>query len=526
MLTRNLLLPALLAAGWAVADAQVPPVVQGVFDRLFTVNGVTRVKKPALKMTAENAKVAAYYPAKNTVILDEKAWQACRSLGRDSLAALAFIFGHELAHAFQSSIRDGRVKTNFLAYDKNFSADVRTERTADVQGVFNAWLAGYDVASAMPTILDKIYDDYGLRDRWLPGYPTIEERQKSCAEVRKQATDLLDLFEAANVLVAIGKPGLAMTSYEKVLEMYQGREVLNNLGLAACLAAQEFWVPDADKFVYPLEADWSGKLAQAASRGEQFGGGDPLLAPLRRAMLERADEAFSEAMRTDPGYLTAAINRTSVFCMMGKPAEALAFFDKNVRPAINKKKMKYSPERQMAQVAEAIALSMLPGRMADATSLLQSVAATGLPVPALYAQLNFDRLTGQTSATEQGKPDYELPEQFKKMAETLRLGGSDGMEKMAVKESDGLFLSKKKGVDSGTFVFSGPQGNLVSLLRMQNRAARSLSLLKPGERFEPTAYRNIVAARGGFIVRSERDRLAVRTDAEGRVLEMVKYILH
>lgn len=527
MSMKNLLLTLAIVAGWATTHARnaPPAAVQKLFDQLYAVNGITRIKKPALSMSRENVKVAAYYPSKNHIVLDEKAWEICRSMGRDSLAALAFIFGHELAHAFQTEIRDGRVKTNFLAYDKNFSGNVRTEKTADVQGVFNAWLAGYDVAATMPIILEKIYDSYGLKNKFLPGYPTLEERQKSCTEVQKQSENLLDLFESANYLMAIGKPGLAISSYEYILQWYQGREIWNNLGLANCLAAQEFWSPEADKFVYPLEADWAGKLAQAAARGENPEGSG-LLQPLRKAMLDRADEAFAEAMRADPSYLTAAINRVSVQNMLGKPAQALLFFDKNVRAAIGKKKMKYSPERQMAQVAEAICYAMLPGRVGEATALFQSVAATGLPVPALYAQLNFDCLTGQSNPPERNLPDYTLPENFKKTVAMLNLESISGMEKLTISEQDGLFFSKKRGMDTATFVFSTKNASLVSLLRFQSRAAKNLSLLKPGERFEPAAFPNIIPARGGFYIRADRDRVVVKTDAAGKVLEMVKYVVH
>ena len=188
--------------------------------------------------------------------------------------------------------------------------------------------------------------------------------------------------------------------------------------------------------------------------------------------------------------------------------------------------MKHSPERQMAQVAEAICYAMLPGRVGEATALLQSVAATGLPVPALYAQLNFDRLTGQSNPPEANLPDYVLPENFKKTVAMLHFESIAGAEKWTVSQQDGLFFSKKKGTSAETCVFSGQNGNLVSLLRFQNRAAKNLSLLKPGERFEPSAFPNIVPARGGFYVRSPRDRVVVKVDTEGRVLEMVKYVVH
>ncbi len=80
-------------------------VAQSVLDRLYAANGNYTFKKPKIVLSTENKKVAAFSPWKNTITLDQKMYDICRGFGRDSLAALAYIIGHELVHAYQTQIK-------------------------------------------------------------------------------------------------------------------------------------------------------------------------------------------------------------------------------------------------------------------------------------------------------------------------------------------------------------------------------------------------------------------------------------
>ena len=75
-------------------------------------------------------------------------------------------------------------------------------------------------------------------------------------------------------------------------------------------------------------------------------------------------------------------------------------------------------------------------------------------------------------------------------------------------------------------MFSNATGNLISLLRFPNRLAPDVTVLPPQEDLARSAYRNMVAAKDGFYLKSVRDNVVLKVDARGRVLEMVKYVEH
>ncbi|MBK9015481.1 MAG: hypothetical protein IPM82_16240 [Saprospiraceae bacterium] len=238
-----------------IIAAATPAVAQQILDKLYLAAGQYAIKKPGLEMTKENMKVAAYYPARNVIVLDEKTYLLCRSLGKDSSHALAFVLGHELTHAFQIEVKIAKATTNFLSYDQTYKVETQTEKTADINGVFTAFLAGYRLSGVVPKLLPKLYEAYGLTGRTLRGYPSLEERSQSAKEVLDITDKLIDLYEASSYMLAAGYYDLAATNYEYILQYYEGREVYNNLGVLYLYQAMEHYLPQTDRFVYPIEID-------------------------------------------------------------------------------------------------------------------------------------------------------------------------------------------------------------------------------------------------------------------------------
>lgn len=507
------------------AAASPQTVCQQILDRLFATNGNYKFSKPTLVLTAENRKVAAYMPARRTIYLDEKTYAICRELGRDSQSALAFIIGHELAHAYQSEVKGRRAQTNFLAYDRNYTADLRLEKVADIQGLLGAYLAGYGVLRSMPAVLEKIYEAYDLKGKNLPGYPTLAERQATTTEVLRIAEQLADLLEASNYLMAIGRQSVARTGYEYILQYYQGREIYNNLGIAYALSAQDFWDPQTDIYVYPLEADWHGKLDRAnASRGQ--GGIDPDLQPLRLAFLQKAETAFRDAAALDPNYLPA---RTSVICvlnMMQRPADALHYYDTQVKKLMGGKKKVHNQDSELAELATGIAHALLPGvfHQTEAEAIFRRLENSQYVASALYGRQNRQVLLDEIS--DDLSPEFKLPDNFRQLVSQMQLGRTDGMERTKIDAGAGIYFLRERKSDSSTFVFANEQGNLVSLLRFQNRLAAGVTILDPQEDLGSSAYRNIIVARDGFYLKSPRDKIVLKLDAKGHVLEMLRYIEH
>ncbi|MBK6929884.1 MAG: hypothetical protein IPH12_03115 [Saprospirales bacterium] len=512
---------------WQVLPGNTPQTVaQGVLDHLYATNGNYRFKKPRLTISTENNKVAAFSPWKNAIILDQKAYEICRSFGRDSLSALAYILGHELVHAYQAELKSGRLQTNFLAYNRQYSADTRLEKVADVQGLFNAWLAGYQVLNVMPQVIERIYRDYGLTGKILPGYPTLDARKTTSGEVLAIAQDLCDVFEASSYLLVIGRYSLAGAGYEYIMQYYQGAEVQNNLGIAYVLSAQEFWNPQTDFFIYPIEADWHTKLARAASRGQDQL--DPTLEPLRADFLEKAAARFRAVAGMNTGYLPARINLVCALNLMGRPAEALKYAEMNLLKHLGGRKKAKGQTPEMIELALGITYALLPGgvRKGEAEAIFKRLSGSGYPLSALYAQQNLQSLHG-ASANANVRAELPLPQVFRQQISQMELGRTSGLERVALDAGQELFFAKKNDrSDLATFVFSNRRGNLVSLLRVQTGQQPDAAIVAPGEDLPASAYRNIMPARDGFYLKSPANKAVLKVDAKGRVLELVKYVEH
>ena len=76
---------------------------QKILNDLYRAAGQYDHEIPTLEMAEGNQRVAAYFPSKNTISIDEKALEICASMGIESKNALAFLIGHELAHTLANT---------------------------------------------------------------------------------------------------------------------------------------------------------------------------------------------------------------------------------------------------------------------------------------------------------------------------------------------------------------------------------------------------------------------------------------
>ncbi len=284
----------------ALSDDQ--SLVQTILDDLYKANGNYIYTKPSILVTTDNSSAALYMKRANKIEISQKLISTCLSLNERGKDALAFVIGHELSHAYQSDFSSAT--TSFLAYDKHHHEGKHWEESADVQGAFMTYLAGYHSIDILQSLMDRIYDDFNLEDQ-LKNYPSLDERKETSKKVSKMVVDLIDVFETANYLTSIGKHELAVGCYSYIKNWYQGKEIYNNLGVANILQALNFSDENLEGYLYPLELDWKTRMDKPiVNRGDE----DEKLKQIRDYYLDQAIENLQVASKMDPLDVTADLN--------------------------------------------------------------------------------------------------------------------------------------------------------------------------------------------------------------------------
>jgi tetratricopeptide (TPR) repeat protein len=371
MKTTHKILLCLLCLHPLIIKAETPPyqlaVIQKVVSKLYNSNKNFTKKPPTVAFKNTNQQVASYVPDKNVIVVETQAYKICQSMGKDSLNALAFLLGHELTHFYQHAHTKIGFISNFLSYDKTPKSDTRLEKEADVQGAFNAYLAGYDMENNVAILLDKIYESYNLKGKILTGYPAFEERQNIAKEVQEKVNDLIKVYESANYLAALGQYDFARLCYEHILEVYQNREVYNNLGILSALAAADIAGKEADNLVFPYELDWTTRLSRKKSRGTELPT-DYSTMQQRIAFLKQAQTHFEKAARMDKDYLVAPLNRLCILAQLGKTDEAIQVYNKL------KNRLKDPLQQAYGKLVYALILSGKLGNQEESSTILTELA--------------------------------------------------------------------------------------------------------------------------------------------------------
>jgi len=364
---------------WSNAQAEVTKIVK----HLHTTNGnFTRGSAPTVQILEGKNVGAAYNPVTHQLTVDLEVYRICQSFGRQSADALAFIIGHELAHCYM----EHHFFSNFNHYHKCKGSEVSSEKGADIYGLFNAYLAGYNSFQIVPQVISAIYEIYELDDH-LSGYPAKQERMAIAKEVQAQIEELVHIYETANYLSALGKYDLAAASYEYILKFYQGREVYNNLGVAYALDALYFTDKDYDLYLFPLELDWETRIKKPKKDKS-----DAELTPdefaYRMAQLQNAKRYLEQAGKLDQSYFTADINLLCVMTLMKDYQGAVDYY----KSLEQSKKILYYEisdiQKERAQMALAIAKSHLPSYQADAERLYNTLANSRNPQVAYTGTYN------------------------------------------------------------------------------------------------------------------------------------------
>lgn len=348
-----------------------------VYNRLVAARGDFRYPVPAFSMRREERSVAYMDYDKLEITLEEKAFDVCAAYGDGTESALAFLLGHELSHYYEKHAwRRGFVSEfkdlNIGMTLDSLVDDAANETEADYMGGFLAYSAGYGMFDRGADMIRKMYVAYGLPEQ-LPGYPALADREAMSRRTAEKLAQLVDVFEMANMLTAIGNYAEAYQYYRFVLMEYQSREIYNNLGVTAVLDALQYFKPTEVKFRYPLELD----LESSSLRG--LGMADTRNQLLRQALLH-----FDAAISLDPNYAPAYLNKACVFALLGDAKRARFYAEEEARSIAQQNN--YAKTALDAGVLLGI-LEADKGNTEQAKLLFRQAAAGGSAVAAVNLRL-------------------------------------------------------------------------------------------------------------------------------------------
>lgn len=290
--------------------AQSDEVVYEVYRELVEALGEKSRELPELIILDRQKNVAAFRRADNRLIIERKAIEVCRSFGAQFPNAIAFLLGHELTHFYQNHVwGEAGFSTAFLASGENYQSHLEEEKEADLYGAFLAWMAGYETVNLLPLLLDALYEAYQLNENDLINYPPLELRQLMATEICHKADRLIQIYQSANYLSAIGQYHWAANCYQFVLKFIRNKELHNNLGVALLASALQLHSADRSPWYYPLEVDYELTLRQPGDYE-------------RATAIDEAIQHFRTAVSYDNRYFTGFLNLACALDLDGQFEQA------------------------------------------------------------------------------------------------------------------------------------------------------------------------------------------------------------
>jgi tetratricopeptide (TPR) repeat protein len=375
--------------------------VRRVYQDLVRAIGDGR-SAPVLQVAAGDGgrfQVAWYERSRHVLGLEERAYEVCASLGADSLAGLALLLGHELAHCYKdhdwvgdfgNGFADLEVGRRLQARQQQEDRMLEAETEADYFGGFYGYLAGYNTLGVAPELLGRLYAEYGLEAE-VEGYPALGERQEIARRAEGHLAEMVPVFEAGNRALLVGYYPGAARCFDHVGQIFPSREILNNSGAARVLEALK-WSAEV-RFAYPVELDAQTRLRRG---GKSRGNRDE---ERRVRLLEQGRAFFEQARARDPGYATAYVNLACAAELLGRHGEAVAWADQGIEVA--------AKAGEQAQVGAALLVRGIARLGLGAEAETRRDFAQAMAGQPELARLNLAILDGETPLV--GSPPVQAP---------------------------------------------------------------------------------------------------------------------
>ncbi len=363
--------------------------VDEVLERIYISVGNYQTPRPSLEIVDSKEFIAAFLPEKNIIRIEREALAVCRTFGQDSIKAVAFLLGHELAHSYQK-VDWG---TNYFSYDKHLDSSGEKEKNADIQGALGATLAGYDVRSIISPLINRLYESYKLIGVKMDGYPSMAERQATAKEVTSMVNELWHIYQTGNYLSALGMHEVAAKSFEYVKKYYIGREIYNNLGMQYAQLAMTFSGKNTDPYRYPFEIDVESRMADA--RADELNAKEK---QTREIFLRTGVNFLDAALKLSKQYPAAYINRLCMQTQQGLYSNLIQTYESGRLQADLQTADASTKEQADAQLVVAIAYALSgatsPNHLSAAKRLFQQLAQSAHPQIRQIAAFNEAVLKG------------------------------------------------------------------------------------------------------------------------------------
>ncbi len=292
-------------------------LADSIYQKLVEARGDRRYEPPKFYLSDSEQWVAFLEGDGLSIGLEKKAFDICMSLPEGQReSAIAALLGHELTHFYEkhqwrsgfadtyADLKIGKTLKDIVGVDK-----VNNETQSDYLGGFLAYSAGFSVFDKLPDFYDKVYKEYNLKDT-MKGYADRSDRKALATRSLKKLDDLIEVFEMANLLTALGRYDGARAFYKHILIDYQSKTIYNNLGVLTVLEALgKHFAENERKYRMPLELDLSfgGSSKDGFSERERK----------RRALLMEAIRYFDNASSMDSDYAPAYLNKACAYFLMG-----------------------------------------------------------------------------------------------------------------------------------------------------------------------------------------------------------------
>jgi tetratricopeptide (TPR) repeat protein len=192
---------------------------------------------------------------------------------------------------------------------------------------------------------------------------------------------LIEVFDMANMLTAVGNYAEAFNYYQFVLREYQSREIYNNLGVTALLDALQYFSESELKFRYPMQLD-----LRSSAKGQGF-------ANVRQQLVQQAILHFDAAISLDPNYAPAYLNKACAYALIGDSERAQFYSDIEARAIALKNK-----DTKIISDIEILLgiLEAKRGNTEKAKKIFETASANG----SALATINLKLLNGETLEAE------------------------------------------------------------------------------------------------------------------------------